>query len=212
MNPEFWHSKWEKNEIAFHQKDVNQLLASNIERLFLEKGDRIFVPLCGKTLDIPWLVSKGYKVAGCELVESAVQQLFEELNITPTISNTGAIKIYSPENIDILIGNIFDLDKSVLGSVNAIYDRAALVALPHDIREKYTQHLVSITGNAKQLLIVFEYDQRELEGPPFSISSEEIEEHYSKYYTLSSPQRIEVKGGLKGKCYAIENVWILTKK
>ncbi|MEM6252728.1 MAG: thiopurine S-methyltransferase [Cyanobacteria bacterium P01_D01_bin.156] len=209
MDTGFWRQKWEQNQIAFHRSKANPLLVNHFEKLALSEGARVFVPLCGKTLDIAWLLSRGYRVAGAELIEIAIEQLFQELDVEPTISDTGKLKRYSAENIDIFVGNIFDLSSTMLGSINAIYDRAALVALPQEIRPRYTTHLMEITATAPQLLVSYEYDQTVMQGPPFSISAEEVCHHYDNGYTLNLLNSNQVPGGLKGKCAATENVWLL---
>jgi thiopurine S-methyltransferase len=211
MDTNFWHERWAANDIGFHESEANTLLVKYIDTLSLAKGSRVFLPLCGKTLDIVWLLSKGFCVVGSELSKTAVKQLFEELAIEPAIKYLGNIKHYYAQNIDIFVGDIFDLTNDDLSKVDAIYDRAALVALPLDMRKIYTQHLMNITNNAPQLLINFEYDQSILNGPPFSISSQELKEHYSASYDLSLLESKEVFGGLKGKCKATENVWVLNK-
>lgn len=209
MAGNFWHNKWARNEIAFHRSTVNPHLVNNIETLSLAKGSLIFLPLCGKTLDIAWLLSIGYRIAGVELVEAAIEQLFAELGMQPRISIVGNIKVYSAKNIDIFVGDIFELSKEMLGSVDAIYDRAALVALPEEIRSQYASHLMKITQQSPQLLIAYHYDQSIVQGPPFSISNEEVELHYKSNYDLSLLVSIDVEGGMKGKCEAKENVWLL---
>ena len=211
MDSSFWLQKWKKNEIGFHKSEANPALVKYFEKLSLLKGSRVFVPLCGKTLDIPWLLSEGYRVSGAELIEMAVEQLFDELGVKPKIARIGKTSLYSAKDIDIFVGNILDLSGEILGSVDAIYDRAALVALPEEIRNQYTAHLTEITDKTTQLLITFEYDQNLMEGPPFSISKEEVSRHYSDSYDLSLLVSTDVVGGLKGKCAAKENVWLLRK-
>lgn len=141
MNTSYWLQKWEQNNIAFHRSEANPVLVNYFEDLSLAKGSRVFVPLSGKTLDIGWLLAHGYRVAGAELIEIAIQQLFGELDITPQIVEMGEVKHYSAENIDIFVGDIFQVSSEMLGSVDAIYDRAALVALPADVRDRDTAHL-----------------------------------------------------------------------
>ena len=211
MDTGFWHSKWENNDIAFHENAANPLLVKYFDELSLAKDSRVFVPLCGKTLDIPWLLSHGYSVAGVELSNLAIEQLFSELGMAPKISGVGGIDHYSANNIDIFVGDIFELTSRMLGLVDAIYDRAALVALPDTMRIRYTAHLTEITDNAPQLLICYEYDQSSLEGPPFSISSGEVRQHYSDRYNLTLIASTNVPGGLKKRCAAKENVWLLRK-
>ena len=209
MDVSFWHKKWEKNDIAFHESEANPLLVKYFKDLSLVKGSRVFLPLCGKTLDIPWLLSNGYRVAGSELSKIAIGQLFTELGVEPKISRVGEVDHYSAKNIDIFVGDIFHIYSKMLGPVDAIYDRAALVALPKEMRTRYTAHLTEITDKAPQLLICYEYDQSLMEGPPFSVSNKEVNQHYRDSYDLTLMESANITGGLKGKCAAKANVWLL---
>jgi thiopurine S-methyltransferase len=212
MDPSFWHQRWEKNEIAFHESQANPVLVSHFNELSLAKGSRVFVPLCGKTLDISWLLSNGYRVAGAELSQIAIEQLFMELGLQPEISRVGEVEHWSDKNLDICVGDIFAVSRKMLGPVDAIYDRAALVAFPEEMRNRYTAHLTEITGKAPQLLICYDYDQSLMPGPPFSIRNEEVHRHYADTYEVSLLASTDVPGGLKGKCAAKENVWRLKNK
>jgi thiopurine S-methyltransferase len=209
MDASFWHQKWEKGDIAFHNKEANSLLVKYFTELSLENRSRVFVPLCGKTLDISWLLANGYRVAGSELSKIAIELLFEELGVEPQISRVGELDCYSTTDIDIFVGDIFHLSGEMLGGVDAVYDRAALVALPESMRNQYTTHLTNITNKAPQLLICYEYNQSLMGGPPFSVSNKEVSQHYLDSYNLTLLKSTSVAGGLKGKCAAIENVWLL---
>jgi thiopurine S-methyltransferase len=212
MEADFWHQKWERGEIAFHQSQANSLLVANFERLHLAKGSRVFLPLCGKTLDIAWLLARGFRVVGAELSEIAINELFQSLGLQPQIAKVGTLLYYSAEDIDIYVGDIFDLTAQTLGPVDANYDRAALVALPAAVRELYVAHLMGITQAAPQLVIAYEYDQSLVEGPPFSVSEDEIRQHYGAAYTLTALETRDVKGGMKGKAASTETAWLLQKK
>src|SRR5438552_2359464 len=109
MEASFWLQRWEKNEIGFHESETNPALVKYFKELSLVKGSRVFLPLCGKTLDIAWLLSNGYRVAGAELSEVAIEQLFMGLDIKPRISGLGKVDHYGAKNLDIYVGNIFDL-------------------------------------------------------------------------------------------------------
>ncbi|HBX65429.1 MAG: thiopurine S-methyltransferase [Balneola sp.] len=210
MNPDFWHQKWKNNQIGFHNPIPHPLLIQYADKLSLDKGQRIFLPLCGKTLDIGWLLSEGYRVAGVELNEMAVLQLFEELELEPNIKIDDKLKHYTANNIDIFVGDVFDLTKEMLGEIDAIYDRAALVALPYEMRKQYSVHLLNITHKAPQLILSFEYDQELASGPPFSISEDEIHEHYSNSYKvnhLTTKHLPSFLGGISAK----EHVWLLNR-
>ncbi len=209
MDEQFWHQKWEQNDIGFHMEDINPMLLAYFSKLNLYENSRIFVPLCGKTNDIKWLLSQGHSVVGAELNEQAVQQLFRDHHLTPSVTSIGKMKKYSTENLEVFVGNIFDLTDRMLGLVDAIYDRGALVALPKKMRDQYAEHLIRITDAAPQLLLCFVYDQSEMAGPPFSISKTEVEEQYGDMYLIEELIKKEVEGNLLSLNQVWENVWLL---
>jgi thiopurine S-methyltransferase len=209
MDASFWHQKWKQNDIGFHESEPNPALVKYFKELSLAKGSRVFLPLCGKTLDISWLLTQGYRVAGAELSSIAIEQLFAELGVKPKVSSAGKLEHISAKNIDIFVGDIFSLSGKLLGPVDAIYDRAALVALPVATRKRYTAHLMKITDTAPQLLITCEYDQSLMNGPPFSVSNTEVQQHYGERYDMTLLSSMDIAGGIKGKCAAKENVWLL---
>lgn len=210
MDPKFWHDRWKQNKIGFHRSDVNPFLVEHFRSLNLKRGSKIFLPLCGKTLDIGWLLAQGFPVAGAELSELAIKQLFSELGVTPEIKNLGNLILYTAKDLEIFVGDIFNLTSEMLGDIEAIYDRAALIALPQEMRVKYTNHLIEITDTAPQLLITLEYDQAVIDGPPFSISTKEVKEHYTDHYKVDHIIRLRVEGGMKGITPATESVYLLT--
>lgn len=212
MEASFWHNRWQTNQTGWHERAVNPLLIAHFPSLHVPPGKRVFVPLCGKSLDLGWLLSQGYAVAGAELSELAVTQLFADLGMEPRVSQVGPLRLFHGEKIDIFVGDIFDLTREMLGPADVVYDRAALVALPETVRTRYTAHLKAITGLAPQLVIGYQYDQSVVDGPPFSVSPEELRRHYGEDYTLTPLARVDVPGGLKGKCPATEHVWRLTTR
>lgn len=209
MKHDFWHNKWHKNEIGFHLAEANPLLVKHFSVLQLAPNSRIFLPLCGKTLDIDWLLAQGYQVVGAELSTIAVEALFSDLNLTPTITQIGKLNQYSSPQITIWNGDVFELTQTLLGKVDAVYDRAALVALPEEMRKIYTEHLMRLTNKAPQLLICFEYEQSIHAGPPFSICADEVKHHYQDAYDLTLLASDTLADGLKGKHPATEQVWWL---
>ncbi|MDY6981810.1 MAG: thiopurine S-methyltransferase [Pseudomonadota bacterium] len=209
MDTSFWLERWANNQIGWHEQDFNPLLTAHFAALELPKNARVFVPLCGKTRDIAWLLQQGYRVAGIELSELAVQQLFNELGIKPAITSSGKLQRYTAEGIDIYTGDIFHLDAQQLGPIDATYDRAALVALPPDMRARYAPHLMSLTHNAPQLLISFDYDQNLYAGPPHSVQAPELWQLYVAWYRLELLAAPAVPGGVKGLAPAHEMVWHL---
>ena len=178
----------------------------------LAREDRVFVPLCGKTLDIAWLLAQGHRVAGAELSEVAIRDLFEALGTKPSVSKIGSLKHYSATALDIFVGDIFDLTTEALGPVQVVFDRAALVALPAEMRTRYADHLATITQYARQMLITFEYDQDAMSGPPFSVPDPEVHQHYSEGFEIEKLSSADVDGGLKGICPALETLWAIRPK
>lgn len=211
MEASFWHQKWEKGDIGFHKSEANPLLVEHFEKLSLAKGSRVFLPLCGKTRDIAWLLASGYRVIGVELSELAINELFNDLGIEPNVSRVSELTLYCAKDIDIFVGDIFEVSAEVLGVVDAVYDRAALVALPANMRNQYTSHLRQVTHTAPQLLICYEYNQHLMDGPPFSISEAEVNHHYAATYQLQLVESKDVAGGFKGEVESIEAVWLLQK-
>ncbi|RDV26619.1 thiopurine S-methyltransferase [Alteromonas aestuariivivens] len=212
MHTEFWLEKWHNNDIGFHRSSVNPLLTRFIERLNLPKRAHLFLPLCGKTLDIHWLLKQGYRITGAELSEKAVQELFAELGCQPEIANIGPFVRYNAGPLTVFQGDFFSLSQSHIGGIDALYDRAALVALPASMRLRYANHLREITGSAPQLLITYDYDQTIMSGPPFSVTPQEVAELYQAHCHLDCLEVEAVEGGLKGQCEATERVWLLTPR
>lgn len=209
MKHEFWHDKWQSNNIGFHLSNPNPLLIKHIHSLNLQPQARIFIPLCGKSLDIHWLLEQGFHVTGIDLSPIAIKELISELKLEFTVSQVGDLTHYHHQNIDLYVGDFFELSLSHISMIDATYDRAALVALPEHMREAYTQHLVQLTQNAPQLLISFEYDQDLLAGPPFSVPEQELRKYYASRYEIK--QLASEYEKLKGKVDAKENVWLLEK-
>lgn len=212
MEHSFWHSKWENNQIGFHEPQGNELLVAYADTLLQHSSPRIFVPLCGKSKDVGWLASQGCEVIGAELSSIAISQLFEELAITPTVTERGHTTVYQGGTITIFQGDIFSLTADDIGSITGIYDRAALVALPQPLRERYSAHISDITANAPQLLITFDYDQALLPGPPFCVNQEMVSTLYGGNYEVELLSATPLEGGLKGKVDATNLVFQLTPK
>ncbi|MFT4519249.1 MAG: thiopurine S-methyltransferase [Halioglobus sp.] len=210
MESDFWLSKWESNVIGFHLTAANPLLIDHISTLPLPEQGRVFLPLCGKSMDIQWLLQQGYAVVGCELSELAVKALFQQLELEPRITELARGLLYSAHQIDIYVHDIFELSAAMLGDIDAVYDRAAIIALPPEMRERYAPQLIQLTGSAPQLIVTLVYDQTQISGPPFCVADDQIKALYSDSYELDLLASAEVPGGLKGKCAALENVWLLS--
>lgn len=176
MDADFWQNKWKNNDTGFHENEVNKHLLNSWQKLELKKGDTVFVPLCGKSNDMLWLARQGFSVVGAELSPLGVEAFFRENNLE--VSQTAYEKntLWENDNIKIFCGNFFDLGADSLSNIKAVYDRGALIALPGEMRKRYVQHLLRVLPkNFNSLLLTLEYSQKEMKGPPFSVSEEEIE-------------------------------------
>lgn len=205
---EFWHQRWRANNIAFHASDTNPLLLRHFAELAVPPQGRVCVPLCGKTRDIAWLLSQGRDVAGIELSEIAVRQLFAELGIDPEIEEDGAIRMFRGPGVDIFCGDIFAVDRARLGPVDAVFDRAALTALPTALRDRYAPHLAEISAAAPQLLITYFYDQALMEGPPFSTEEADLRRLYEPSHSVALLEEGRV-AELRTLRDVLEQVWLL---
>jgi thiopurine S-methyltransferase len=200
MEHSFWHNKWKINQVGFHLDYVHPLLKRNLE-LFqvnnrLRKHETVFVPLCGKTLDIGYFLTQGYQVVANELSEIAVQEVFNQLGLKPDVSDWSAGKLYKSDKLSIFVGDFFALSKQDLNSqgkgISLVYDRAALIALPEKMRLEYAQHLAKITQHTAQLLITLDYDQTIAGGPPFAVPTAEVEALYGGAYPIQLLEEADI--------------------
>ena len=175
MEHDYWHRKWQDEKIGFHRSEFNPLLMQYFPRLALNKGDEVFVPLCGKSLDMLWLKRQGYEVIGIELSKLALDAFFYDNDIGYRELQSGEFSIYRAMGYTLYCGDFFQLNAAVLQDCKAVYDRAALIAFSDEMRKQYVEHLMVITPEQCPILLVtLEYPQAEMDGPPFSVSEEEV--------------------------------------
>jgi thiopurine S-methyltransferase len=199
MKKEFWLERWDKKEIGFHQNEVNPYLLQHWQDLPPSKNKEVFVPLCGKSLDMLWLRDQGFLVHGVELSAIAAQSFFQESGLIPEQNSNNKFECYNASGIRILCGDFFDLEKADLANVQKVYDRASLVALPPELRERYVRHLVSILQPGSQiLLLTFDYPQSEMSGPPFAVSLEEVKDLYNKQAEIAVLAQHDVLAQMPG--------------
>lgn len=186
MEPGFWHQRWQNNEIGFHQDRVNSFLQLYWPQLQLGPGTRVLVPCCGKSLDMLWLKDQGFDVLGIEISPIAVESFFAENHLQPAISEHENCSISAVDGLQILCGDFFNMVADDIEGVEAVYDRASMIAMPPEMRASYCQHLQAITDRRIPILLVtLEYPETEMQGPPFSVSEQEIREHYENDYRVS---------------------------
>lgn len=216
MNPEFWQSRWQQGRIGFHKPEVNPLLIKYFNEMNLPAGSCVLVPLCGKSIDMVWLAAQGYDVVGVELVESAVQEFFAEQSISPTVhqhADNPAIKYYqgqlAKQTITLWVADIFALTAEDIGDIDAVYDRAALIALPEDMRPQYSEQIRKMSDLATQLLITLNYDQSQKDGPPFSVNKTQIQQYYGNYYQITELENEASTLNANAALSVTEHVWLL---
>ena len=185
MDPVFWHARWEANQIGFLQDRINEYLENHWSILDLDPGSRVLVPLCGKSLDLLWLREQGHAVVGIELSHIAVQAFFEENGVSPVVQEETHCTRWSYDGIELLCGDFFNCEAADLGKVDALYDRAALIALAAVQRRRYAQRLAHLLKpGTPGLLVTLEYDQDEMDGPPFAVSGDEVRRLYAQTFRI----------------------------
>ncbi len=185
MEAEFWHQRWRDGAIPFHRTTVNPHLVAHIERLGLRRGDCVFVPLCGKSVDLRWLHERGQAVLGVELSTVAVESFFVESGYPYRRSRCGRLECYQHGTLRLLCGDFFDLPSAELSAVRGVFDRAALIALPERLRARYAARLSALLPpGVPVLLVTLEYSQAEMDGPPFSVPESEVRAHFESAFQV----------------------------
>lgn len=206
---EDWKSRWKEGRIGWHEAGGNEALRKHWPAP--GNGERVLVPLCGKSPDLLWLALEGYAVTGVELSEIAVRAFFEEANLGFELSQADGLMTFKCDEpaITLVCGDYFEFASEPFA---AIYDRASLIALPPQIRPGYIKHTQSLLDtSAKQLLITLEYDQSKVDGPPFSVLADEVEGYWPKLRRVSEKNAINStppKFKEAGLTEVTEVVWI----
>ncbi len=217
MEKQFWLDRWEERQIGFHLPEVNTHLRKHWSALQLNAGDRVLVPLCGKSLDMLWLHEIGHGVLGVELSHIAVQEFFEEHALDMKIHAQDISPAVQGSAIQLRQGDFFELDGADVADVKGVYDRAALVALPEDMRRKYVRHLVDILSPGTLVLLVsMDYPQQEMDGPPFSVNADEVRRLYAGNFDVQLLETVDVLAGnerlaRRGLTHMLEQIWKLVR-
>ncbi len=183
MEKTFWLEHWAANKIGFHRPETNPLLTRHWATMDLDPGQRVFVPLCGKSLDMAWLADAGHEVVGVELSPLAIKDFFAERGTSPVSTSTNGFLRLQADGITLLSGDFFELEPAHVQPIGAVYDRAALIALPADMRKLYAERLAELAPGP-MLLITANYDQSEMPGPPFAVSPDEVHSLYADRYDV----------------------------
>lgn len=192
MEPAFWQQRWADNQIGFHQAQVNPYLQKYWPTLGLAPGSRVLVPLCGKSLDLAWLAGQGYRVLGVELSRRAVEAFFREHGLQAEVQRRGAFEVWRSGDVELWCGDFFALQAEDVGDCAGLYDRAALIALPSQMRVAYMRLLSRLLPTGCQgLVVTLDYDQSLLGGPPFSVGDEELRQGFAGWQ-LDELEAVEV--------------------
>ncbi|POF92594.1 thiopurine S-methyltransferase [Pseudomonas putida] len=180
MEPVFWQQRWADNQIGFHQAQVNPYLQTYWPQLQLAPGSRVLVPLCGKSLDLAWLAGQGHCVLGVELSRRAVEDFFREHGLEAEVRQQGAFEVWCSGDVQLWCGDFFALRAEDVADCVGLYDRAAVIALPVQMRARYMQLLSGLLPTScRGLVVTLEYDQSLLAGPPFSVRDEELRQGFA---------------------------------
>ncbi|MFT3898382.1 MAG: thiopurine S-methyltransferase [Thermomonas sp.] len=194
MNPDFWHQRWQDNQIGFHQSAPTPLLIKHWPSLGVPAGAKVFVPLAGKSLDMAWFAAQGHRVLGVELSQLAVEQFFAEHGLQPEIRDSQYGRHYEAGGIELVCGDAFGLDADALRDCDAVFDRAALIALPPGLRVRYARELYAkLPAGCRGLLITLEYPLAEREGPPFSVPEDEVRENFGRDWDVELLERRPIR-------------------
>ena len=199
MDPDFWQQRWREGRIGFHQERVTPLLEQYWDVAGIPAGGQVFVPLSGKSLDMAWLAARGHRVLGVELSSIAVQQFFQESGLSPAIRESQIGTHYSAGPIEIIHGDAFAIDAALLADCSGVYDRAALIALPADLRERYAAELYArLPHGCRGLLVTLDYPQHEKQGPPFSVTGDEVRARFGRDWALDLLERRDILASQPG--------------
>ena len=222
MEIKYWLDKWTVGETAFHQTQFEAKLLQYFSEF---KPGTVLVPLCGKTLDMIWLAKNKWKVIGIEASETACRAFFTENEIAHDEKTVADFKVFKSQNaefdISIWCGDFFAFDSGQVDKISAVYDRAAMIALPPDFRPRYAEKIKSIltqsgTNKIEMLLLAIEYQQDQVKGPPFSVDQGEIRSLYEKFFYLRQLRRDTIRY-LSGHTKfvgteVVQTVYLLEKK
>lgn len=185
MEISYWKSRWQKDNTGWHMQQIYPHLVRYWERLNLKEGANILVPLCGKSLDVQWLVNQDYCVIGVDVSEKAILELKDSLGISFKNISKGPFKGYLTESVQLWVGDFLKMQSSYIPAIDAIYDKAALIALPANMRCKYAAVIKRLCEPHTQMMLnCFEYCQQEMTGPPFAVFREEAEKLYGERFAI----------------------------
>lgn len=206
MQSEFWHERWQTGRIGFHLDRVNPFLQNYWSQMTTSGKGQVLVPLCGKSLDMLWLREQGHDVIGVELSELACNEFFSAQGVDVSVASNADFSVREVDGLALWCGDFFKLPESCYDNVSWVYDRAALIALPAEMRKQYAAELkLKLPTGVSVLLVTLEFESAE--GPPFAVSEAEVRALYEDRFSVKrlAAEQMEGRGGRQ----EIESVYLL---
>lgn len=196
MKDSYWLQRWREGRTGWHRREPMPLLLQHWPALDVPAGSRVLVPLAGKSLDMLWLVQQDYAVLGVELSELAVQQFFSENHLSAQSQRQVDGVHYAAGDIVVIQGDIFKVAARVFESCMAVYDRAAIIAMPEEMRARYAHEVYAkLPPDCRGLMITLEYPQTEMQGPPFSVQEDEVRRLLEPQWEVALLERRDILAG-----------------
>jgi thiopurine S-methyltransferase len=217
-DPDFWRERWQNKDIGFHQPVIHEMLQKHWPSLGLAAGGQVFVPLCGKSLDMVWLAEQGHRVVGAELSAIAIDEFFAERGLKPAARTVGNFVVKSAGAYELWCGDIFEMTPDALADVAAVYDRAALVAFPPELQDRYAAKLKELVPAACPILLVaLDYAQEQMTGPPFAVPRTQVDRLFSESHAISEVENRDALDSnprfrQRGLTALKETIYLLTPK
>jgi thiopurine S-methyltransferase len=214
---ENWLQRWRDENIGWHHQDFNPHLLNHWHALHMPQGSLVLAPLCGKSRDMVWLAQQGYRIRGVELSPLAVEAFFSENMLQPEVSRQGGFECWKAGPYELCCGDIFDLKQLDNGDVDAVYDRASLVALDPRQREHYAQMLSQLLpAKCRMLLVAMDYPQEEMSGPPYSVQELEVRNLFERHFSVQLLHTLDIleetkRYGDKGVSRMLEQIYLLKR-
>ncbi len=170
-----WIERWKNNDIPFHLEEVNPLLRKHLNHFNIQRGMRVLVPLCGKSVDMIFLQNLGLSVVGIEGVSLAIDQFFSHHNLDVQKQQHRGFDVHHTSAIDIVHADFFKLPKEYFEPFDLIYDRASIIAIDPTKRKDMINMLFRLLKpKGEMFLITVQHPDDFFSGPPFSITEHEL--------------------------------------
>jgi len=196
MEPDYWRERWREGRIGFHRGEANPLLIAN--RATFDECTRVLVPLCGKSLDMLWLSRQGMHVLGVDVSAIAIESFLAENQLHARTRSTAEGTHYDVTNapggeIEIINGDVFELDPAVIARCDAFYDRASIIAMPAAMRGRMADTVyMQLPAGSAGLLIALDYPENEMQGPPFSVDEAELRRLFDQQWNIEQMERRDI--------------------